>query len=232
MNKYTNYQINLNGLRHRTIFKNDINKTIIQEMRPCLFLDRDGVIIEDCDYLSNPNKVKILDGAKELIEIARRFNWIVVIVTNQSGIFRGYFEWDEYESVNNRMIELIDIKFPFDAIYANGYGPKASATSWRKPSAKMLLTAKQDLKIDLSKSILIGDRLSDLVAGTSAGLKMVVHVQTGHGERELSSVIKNIYNEKESSNIESPIYFKKDSKCSELLLLKTLLDIPSDLLIK
>ena len=152
--------------------------------RPALFLDRDGVLIEDRHYISDPNDVVLCLGAKQLLERASWLGWPVVIITNQSGIQRGLFDWKAYELVTDQLIRMLSSPRAIAGIYANGYGPAASPTSWRKPSPAMLLAAASDLNIDLSRSILIGDRLSDLKAGASAGLNLLVHVLTGHGCHE------------------------------------------------
>jgi len=153
-----------------------------------LFLDRDGVIIEERHHISNPALVQLCSGAWQLIHHAMHASWPVVVITNQSGIARGLLSWQEFEAVTSRMLEMLGPKAPIAAIYANGHGPGAPPQSWRKPSPAMLYEAAGELNLDLSRSILIGDRLSDLRAGASAGLPMVCHVLSGHGERERPAV--------------------------------------------
>ncbi|QNJ30596.1 D-glycero-D-manno-heptose 1/7-bisphosphate phosphatase [Synechococcus sp. PROS-9-1] len=157
---------------------------------PALFLDRDGVVIEDCHYVCDPNKVRLCLGSRELIEQACRQGIPVVLVTNQSGISRGFFQWENFEAVNERMQELLGPDAPLSAIYANGYGPSGPVNSWRKPSPKMLLEAAMALNLDLNGSIMIGDRLSDLQAGAAAGVATVCHVLSGHGLSARNSVVK------------------------------------------
>ena len=151
---------------------------------PALFLDRDGVLIEDKHYICNRDDVKLCHGAKKLLEQSKNNHWPVVVVTNQSGISRGLFNWSAYESVTQRLLELLGPETLISAIYANGHRPNAPLSSWRKPSPGMLLAAVKDLNIDLSRSILVGDRLTDLQAGASAGLPLLIHVLTGHGKEE------------------------------------------------
>ena len=115
---------------------------------PALFLDRDGVVIEDCHYLSDPGKVRLCLGSRDLIYQAYLQSIPVVLITNQSGIGRGFFEWSDFEKVNNRMQHLLGCSAPLSAIYANGYGPDAPYDSWRKPSPKMLVQAASDLNLD------------------------------------------------------------------------------------
>ena len=158
--------------------------------QPALFLDRDGVVIEDKHHLCDPQLVELCPGAQEVIEAAKSKGWAVVIITNQSGISRGFFSWDEYHRVTAHMLELLGKNAEPTAIYANGYGPNQSQQFWRKPNPGMLLEAARDLGLDLSQSIIIGDRLSDLKAGANAGLSELMHVLTGHGHKERPLIAK------------------------------------------
>ena len=185
--------------------------------KPALFLDRDGVLIEDKHHLSNPDNVLLCPGAKTLLKNAFQQGLPVVMITNQSGIARGYFNWQDYERVTDRLLELLGSTAPLAGIYANGHGPNAPLTSWRKPSPEMLLTAAKDLNIDLSRSLLIGDRLSDLRAGASAGLPWLGHVLTGHGEKERHA-IKHWFSQRDLITSTSPFF--------KLEYLNTLLDFP------
>ncbi|QNI95448.1 D-glycero-D-manno-heptose 1/7-bisphosphate phosphatase [Synechococcus sp. A15-127] len=157
---------------------------------PALFLDRDGVVIEDCHHLSDPDHVRLCPGSRQLIASADSHGWPVVLITNQSGIARGFFEWNHVERVNQRMQELLGLDAPLAAIYANGHGPDAPAGSWRKPSPQMLLEAATALNLDLGRSMLIGDRLSDLQAGAAADLAILFHVLSGHGRNARASVVQ------------------------------------------
>jgi D-glycero-D-manno-heptose 1,7-bisphosphate phosphatase len=158
------------------------------DKRAALFLDRDGVVIEDCHHLCDPAQVQLCVGAAALLAAAKQFGWPVVVITNQSGIARGLFDWNDYERVNDRMLEKLGPEAPLAAIYGNGHGPDAPPESWRKPSPTMLIEAAKALNLDLAHSILIGDRLSDLQAGAAAGVALVGHVLTGHGQRERPAV--------------------------------------------
>ena len=155
---------------------------------PALFLDRDGVLNEDRHYLSDPTEVTLCPGSKELVKAAKQKNWAVVVITNQSGISRGYFDWSNYERVTNQLLSPLGTSAPLAGIYANGHGPEAIEGSWRKPSPAMLLEAGQDLNLDLNKSLLVGDRLSDMKAGARADVRGLIHVLTGHGHNERSPI--------------------------------------------
>ena len=100
------------------------------------------------------------------------------------------------------MIDLINLPYSINAIYANSEGPNDfnSSKSWRKPSPNMIFEASNDFNIDLSKSILIGDRLSDIQSGEKAG-KNLVHVLTGHGHEERAKLIDHYFNSNKSINL-------------------------------
>tara|TARA_Y100001968_G_C19367499_1_gene723336 strand:- start:3 stop:671 length:669 start_codon:yes stop_codon:yes gene_type:complete len=151
---------------------------------PALFLDRDGVLIEDKHHITDPNQVELCEGALDLVLAACRRKLAVVLITNQSGISRNIFDWDTYESITNRILSILGTPSPITAIYANGYSDLSPDAYWRKPNPGMLIEAKTELNIDLNKSILIGDRMSDLIAGASAGVSQLIHVLTGHGKKE------------------------------------------------
>ena len=205
---------NTNSIERRIILKK-INP--LQPHIPALFLDRDGVLIDDKHYLSDPDDVKLCKGSSDLINHANSKGWHVVIITNQSGISRGYFNWSDYEKVTNRMLRLLDNPKQISAIYANGHGPEASLCSWRKPSPSMILEASRELRIDLVKSILIGDRLSDLKSGFTAGIGTLAHVLTGHGANERALV----------EDYQSELCFKKSiDNAKTFLFLDSLLCFP------
>jgi D-glycero-D-manno-heptose 1,7-bisphosphate phosphatase len=156
--------------------------------RPALFVDRDGVLIEERGYLRRPDEVALIPGCGETLGWARAQGWRIVVVTNQSGIARGFFDWQDYARVEARLIALLasaDIK-P-DAVLAcpnhpDGLPPYDVEHAWRKPAPGMFLAAADVLDIDLAQSIVVGDKASDLAAGKAAGLRRGIHVATGHGD--------------------------------------------------
>jgi len=162
--------------------------------RPALFLDRDGVIIEEQEYISRPSDVKLLPDIVPLIHAARDLGMAVVVVTNQAGIARGYSGWPEYIQVENRVAEVLaEQGEQVDAVFAcpfheQGLEPyKVGNHPWRKPNPGMLLEAARLLNLDLGESILAGDKASDQLAARNAGLAFGIQVLTGHGRVELES---------------------------------------------
>jgi len=160
--------------------------------RPALFLDRDGVIVEDVGYIARPGDVALIAGAGPAIAEANRRGWPVVIVTNQSGIGRRYLSWRDFAAVQTRIMEeLAAFGAEIDMVLACGFHPEAAdpafqhpAHPWRKPQPGMILAAAERLAVDLGRSWIVGDHATDLGAGRRAGLAGGVHVLSGQGATE------------------------------------------------
>lgn len=154
------------------------------EPAPALFLDRDGTLVELVDYLCRADEVAPIPGAFESLALAARAGLRVVIVTNQSGIGRGYHGWDAFAQVQERVIALADAAGGrIDAVYACPALP-GSGDPCRKPAPGMIHAAAADLGIDLGASWIAGDSASDLEAGRRAGLAGGWLVPTGYGAHD------------------------------------------------
>jgi D-glycero-D-manno-heptose 1,7-bisphosphate phosphatase len=147
-------------------------------MNRALFLDRDGVINEDTAYLFRPEDVRWVDGIFPLVRTARELGWKVVIVTNQSGIGRGLYTEEDFHRLMDWMrAAFVAENSALDAVYFCAFHPTAQLDAYRrehpdrKPAPGMLLRAAADLRLDLSASILVGDRCSDIAAANAAGLR-------------------------------------------------------------
>jgi len=158
---------------------------------PAIFLDRDGVIIRDKHHLKDPAQVELYPGVAEKLKSFLRLGIPIVVVTNQSGIGQEFFGWTEYNLVNQRILDLIEIYQPFTAVYANSHHPSETDASWRKPNPGMILQAASDLNICLASSVMVGDRWVDLEAANRAGVEYLVHVKTGHGVDERPRIISD-----------------------------------------
>ena len=146
-------------------------------MNKAIFFDRDGVLDVDVDYLHEIEKFQWIDGAIDAIKLCNEKNYLVVVVTNQSGIARGMYTEDEIKKIHSHMqSELKKFGAQIDAFYycphhPNGIvKPYAKVCDCRKPKPGLILRASQDLKIDLSTSIIIGDKQRDIDAGLNAGI--------------------------------------------------------------
>ena len=163
-------------------------------LRPALFLDRDGVIVEEVGHLHRPADVRMIAGAAEVIAAANRLSVIVVVVSNQSGVGRGLFGWQDFAAVQRRIVAELSARGAYiDAILACPYHPEALPPyrhpdhPARKPNAGMISAAARLLPVDLSASWIIGDRASDLMAGRSAGLAGGMLVLSALGPIELEA---------------------------------------------
>ena len=158
------------------------------ELKTALFIDRDGTLMEEVDHCCDPAQVRAYPGAAEDLERARTLGWLVIIVTNQSGIGRGYFTVEQFESVQRELIRQLGGFI--DASYMAPDHPD-NPSPRRKPSPGMLLEAAAEHGIDLSASWMIGDKDIDLEAGRRAGCKVAL-VRTGYGtevEADLADLV-------------------------------------------
>jgi D-glycero-D-manno-heptose 1,7-bisphosphate phosphatase len=143
--------------------------------RHALFLDRDGVVVEDTDYLGRADDVRMISAAAGAIARCNQLGIPVVLVTNQSGIGRGKYGWDGFHAVQAAIsADLAAAGGQFDAVRAYhtdaGGGFRVADHAWRKPKPGMILEAARLMRIDLSGSWIIGDRASDIEAGRAAAL--------------------------------------------------------------
>lgn len=143
-----------------------------------LFLDRDGVINQDVYYLWRAEDVRWVEGIVPLCLEAQRQGYRLVVVTNQAGIGRGLYTTEQFEELMRWMrTELAAQGVTLDAVYHSPWHPKAEVAEWRrehedrKPGPGMLRRAAVDLGLDLGRSIMVGDRCSDLGAARAAGVR-------------------------------------------------------------
>ena len=156
-------------------------------MTRALFLDRDGTVCHEVGYVNHPRRLSLLPGSAEAIRQSRRAGYLCVVVTNQAGVARGYFEEGLVQAANQRLARLLDAEgTALDGIYYCPHHPTAGESpyrldcSCRKPRPGMLEQAARDLDIDLAESVMIGDKISDVEAGHQVGARGIL-VRTGYG---------------------------------------------------
>jgi D-glycero-D-manno-heptose 1,7-bisphosphate phosphatase len=162
----------------------DINKTV--------FLDRDGVITEDPPhYAHRLDQLRIIPRSAKAIQLLNAHNFHVIVISNQSGIARGYYKEEDVKIFNDEMVSLLaKAGAHIDALYYCPHHPDAIIERYkincecRKPKPGMILDAAQKNSLDIEKSFVVGDKWSDIEAGKSAGCKTVL-VLTGHGKEEV-----------------------------------------------
>lgn len=154
----------------------------LASLRPALFLDRDGVLNEDQGFVHRWEDFRWVEGAPEAIAAFNRAGWLVIVVTNQSGVGRGYYTEDDMHALHRRIgEELTKIDARIDAFYFCPHHPEALQETYRhadppdrKPNPGMILRALADFPIDRERSLLVGDKLSDMEAARRAGVRALL----------------------------------------------------------
>ena len=148
-------------------------------LRPALFLDRDGVLNEDPGYVHRWEDFRWIPGAREAVAAFNRAGWWVFVVTNQSGVGRGYYAENDVIALHARMSEsLAEIDARIDAYYYCPHHPDARVEAYRhpdppdrKPNPGMLLRAMAEHPVDVARSLMVGDKDGDVEAGQRAGVR-------------------------------------------------------------
>lgn len=152
-------------------------------LAPAIFLDRDGTLIEEREYLADPAGVALFPGTGTAMRSLQDAGFKLIIITNQSGIGRGYYTVDDMHRVNARMLELLaPYGVRIEKIY---FAPEAPGqpSRGRKPNPQFLYDARDECGIDLAHSYIIGDKLIDLECGWNAGVRRTILVRTGYGAK-------------------------------------------------
>ena len=162
-------------------------------LKPAIFLDRDGVIVENRDdYVRSWADVIFIPEATDTLARISQLGYLIVLVTNQSAVGRGILDLVDAKEINNRLVEEIQkAGGRIDGVYMCPHAPRENCHC-RKPEPGLFYQAARDMTIDLGNSIMIGDALSDLAAARSAGVGQVVLVRTGRGraQEQLPEAIK------------------------------------------
>ncbi len=173
-------------------------------VKPAVFLDRDGVINVDHGYVHDEHDFEYIDGVFEATKQLQEMGYLLVLVTNQSGIARGLFSEDRFLSLTQWMDwNFVDNGVDFDGFYycphhsVSGIGDYKQDCECRKPKPGMFISARDFLKIDMEKSVMVGDKAEDMMAAQSAGVGTRVLVRTGKpvtnkGESLASVVLDSI----------------------------------------
>lgn len=151
----------------------------VKKNRPTIFLDRDGVLIKDHGYVYQANDVEIFPDVVEGLEALRDKGYLILVVTNQSGVARGYFTLQDVAHCHNVILEKLGRPGLIDKFYVCPHHPKgthpefAKVCDCRKPATGMIDAATQEFSIDLKRSFLIGDKVSDIQCGLARGVSSI-----------------------------------------------------------
>ena len=151
------------------------------ESAAAVFLDRDGTLMREVNYCSDPKQVEIFPGVSEALVRLKQAGYKLIVISNQAGIGRGYFTEAQYRLVEAEVARQVRPAI-FDAVYFCPDRPDL-ATDRRKPAPGMVFEAQRDLDLDLGSSFLIGDKAIDIECGRNAGLRTIL-VKTGYGANE------------------------------------------------
>jgi D-glycero-D-manno-heptose 1,7-bisphosphate phosphatase len=148
--------------------------------KSAIFLDRDGVIVEDVHFLKSPAQLRILPGAAQALHILQD-KFYIVVVTNQSGVARGLLTEDDLMAIHLELVQRLAVEgVVLDALYYCPHLPEATVQAYqvecdcRKPKPGMLLQAKRDWGLDMAHSFMVGDSSRDIEAGCAAGVKCIL----------------------------------------------------------
>jgi D-glycero-D-manno-heptose 1,7-bisphosphate phosphatase len=158
---------------------------MVDALDPAVFIDRDGTIIHDADYCSDPQQVRLLPRIAEALKRLKSQGFKLIIITNQSGIGRGFFSLEQYRAVEAEILRQLGNDL-VDATYFCPHLPD-NGCNCRKPASGMILQAAREHRVDLRRSFLIGDKESDAECGRNAGVR-TIRVRTGL-DRETSNSV-------------------------------------------
>lgn len=163
--------------------------------KPAVFLDRDGTINEDVDFLIRPDQLRLIAGVPTALRSLNQAGWPIVIITNQSMVARGMASERDLALVHDRLRAMLASHgIHLDGIYYCPHHPEIGEAPYRrvcdcrKPLPGLLRQAARELNLDLAASAMIGDSLRDLEAGAAAGCGTLILVRTGHGTDEEAAV--------------------------------------------
>lgn len=164
----------------------------MSQLHKAIFLDRDGTINEDTHYLHEPEEVILCPTVGEALKRLQNAGFLLIVITNQSGVGRGYFPMTDVYAVNDKVSQLLQNYGVTIRHYYIAPEAPSQPSIGRKPSPAFIYKARDDFQIDLSQSWMIGDKFADLQTGWNANLKKSLLVRTGKGvsEENKYSVIK------------------------------------------
>jgi D-glycero-D-manno-heptose 1,7-bisphosphate phosphatase len=155
--------------------------------RPAAFIDRDGVINIERGYVHKEADFELLPGVFDGLRRLQSAGYALIVVTNQAGIAKGYFSESDFDRLTAHMLDKLSVEgIRIEKVYHCPHHPRATRAdlrcncTCRKPGPGMLLQAAFDLGLDLARSVLVGDKSSDIEAGRAAGLASCVLVRSGH----------------------------------------------------
>jgi len=153
-------------------------------LRPAIFADRDGTLVEEVNYLSRIEDLRLLPNTYKALHDLKAAGYAIIVITNQSGIGKGYYTTDDMNAIHRQM--QFELDGVIDGFYHCPHRPDAGCEC-RKPKVKLLLDAQRELELDLPQSWMIGDKDIDIQTGANLNLKTIL-VSTGYGSEHKDSL--------------------------------------------
>ncbi len=177
-------------------------KSIRKPIEKGLFLDRDGVLIEDVHHIDSPDKVSVCKNVIPFLQDARKKDFEIVIITNQSSVSRSIISYKEYKKITERFLSYLSIDLYPDMILSSFHLPNNKNNledfDWRKPGTGMINYALEKRKYNKSKSFIVGDKLTDLITGYKSGISNLIYIESSLHKKESKAIkdwsrINNIF---------------------------------------
>ena len=166
----------------------------INQNDKAIFLDRDGILIEDVNHISSPEEIKLCKNVREFLKQAKDNKFNIVVVTNQSSVSRGIISYPEYPNLTEKFLSFLGNDILPDLILTSFHLPNNKSNlenfSWRKPGCGMFEYAFEKYNFDPNKSIMFGDKLTDLIPAKNCKISKLVYIQSGFHFNEINKVIE------------------------------------------
>lgn len=165
-----------------------------RKKRPAVFLDRDGVLTEECGYVTSLKELLLFPYSAECVRRIHEKGYYAIVITNQSGVARGLFLESDLKDMNEYLQKTVGV----DAVYYCPHHPEGSVERYRKvcqcrkPETGMLAQACADFEIDMQNSYMVGDRAGDILTGQKAGIKTIL-LESGYGTARLEEKVTPDY---------------------------------------
>lgn len=163
----------------------------MSNLKPVVFLDRDGTINYDAGYINHPDNFIMYPYAPQAVRMLNMNDFLVIVITNQSGLARGFFNLETMNDIHNKMYKTFEnMGAHIDGLYYCPHDPNAKVAEYkavcncRKPETGMVEQALKDFPIDTNRMFFVGDKHSDIMAGYKSGCKTIM-VETGYGKGDL-----------------------------------------------
>ena len=168
-----------------------MNQEKFKKINKACFLDRDGVLNEDVGYLHKSQDFKWIDGAVEAIKLLKKNNFLVIVITNQSGISRGYFTSKDVTNLHEWMNKILKKEgIQINDFFFSADLPNNNPESRRKPSPKMINEAVEKYNLDKTRCFMVGDKKTDLIAAKNASIKGFLF-KGGNLSVKISKILKD-----------------------------------------